>query len=575
MIEEQLDNILAGYDEEKEEPKEWTMITALDWVLNEVLDSNLSNKFWEKSKNALDYLTKELSMTRMQVVVLAILIEYDEVVTWRGIANSIRCSRLSIMKYSDEIEALVKRRWLQHSVSRKPGDYGRGFILAKGVESALMENRPFVPEKIDGLDLDAFIKRVMQYCEDNVCVMSDTTYTDKKDWVLMMCEANSHLALCREALNFKNDLDALLFFMLVVSDYGQWGGTEYEGFNLANIENVFPDDFEMNCMKTSLRNGTHRLIEQGLIEHTCVDGMANSNSFVLTRRIKEELFKGFTPEGLNCKVTVENERGLILHSNIKEKAMFYNKAEQQQIERLTSLLSQENFPSIQQRLEEQGLRKGFACLFYGAPGTGKTETVLQIARRTGRDIIQVDIASMRDKYVGESEKNIKAVFERYRESCKNREVMPILLFNEADALINKRTENVEKSVDKMDNAMQNIILQEMENLEGILIATTNLTSNLDKAFERRFLFKVEFRIPDVSVKQQLWCSMLQGLTEEEAHRLAVNYNFSGGQIENIARQRAIDFILSGKQLSAKDIEEYCEAENMGRRSNKRPVIGFR
>ncbi len=120
MIEEQLDNILAGYDEEKEEPKEWTMITALDWVLNEVLDSNLSNKFWEKSKNALDYLTKELSMTRMQVVVLAILIEYDEVVTWRGIANSIRCSRLSIMKYSDEIEALVKRRWLKHSVSRKP-----------------------------------------------------------------------------------------------------------------------------------------------------------------------------------------------------------------------------------------------------------------------------------------------------------------------------------------------------------------------------------------------------------------------------------------------------------------------
>jgi SpoVK/Ycf46/Vps4 family AAA+-type ATPase len=149
------------------------------------------------------------------------------------------------------------------------------------------------------------------------------------------------------------------------------------------------------------------------------------------------------------------------------------------------------------------------------------------------------------------------------------------LFHEADALIKKRTENVEKSVDKMDNAMQNIILQEMENLEGILIATTNLTSNLDKAFERRFLFKVEFHIPDVSVKQQPWCSMLQGLTEEEAHRLAGNYNFSGGQIENIARQRAIDFILSGKQLSAKDIEEYCEAENMGRRSNKRPVIGFR
>ena len=268
-------------------------------------------------------------------------------------------------------------------------------------------------------------------------------------------------------------------------------------------------------------------------------------------------------------------RGVIAHSSIKEKAMFYNAAEQQQIERLTNLLDQENFSAIQQRLTDQGMRKGFACLFYGAPGTGKTETVLQIARRTGRDIMQVDIADMRDKYVGESEKNIKAVFDRYREACKQSEVMPILFFNEADAVINKRTENIEKSVDKMDNAMQNIILQELENLEGILIATTNLTSNLDSAFERRFLFKVEFHIPDVSVKQLLWSSMLQGITEEEARQLAIKYNFSGGQIENIARKRAIDTILTGKQMSLADIEGYCKAEFLGRSNNTRSVIGFR
>jgi SpoVK/Ycf46/Vps4 family AAA+-type ATPase len=263
------------------------------------------------------------------------------------------------------------------------------------------------------------------------------------------------------------------------------------------------------------------------------------------------------------------------HTDIKEKTMFYNKAEQQQIERLTNLLSQENLTSSQQRLEKQGLRKGFACLFYGAPGTGKTETVLQIARRTGRDIMQVDIADLRDKYVGESEKNIKEVFERYRAACKVNEVTTILFFNEADAIFSKRTARVQNSVDRMDNAMQNIILQEMENLEGILIATTNLTSNFDKAFERRFLFKVEFHIPDVSVKQQLWSCMLQGISEEEARHLAVNYNFSGGQIENIARQRAIDFVLSGKESSLKDIEEYCKAEIMEKNNNTRPVVGFR
>lgn len=154
---------------------------------------------------------------------------------------------------------------------------------------------------------------------------------------------------------------------------------------------------------------------------------------------------------------------------------------------------------------------------------------------------------MRNKYVGESEKNIKSVFVQYREVCKNSDVAPILFFNEADALINKRTENVEGSVDKMDNAMQNIILQELENLEGILIATTNLTSNLDKAFDRRFLYKVKFSNPDEETKYKIWCSMLDDLSQEDARALAHKYDFSGGQIENIARKRAVDYILYGEK----------------------------
>ena len=220
------------------------------------------------------------------------------------------------------------------------------------------------------------------------------------------------------------------------------------------------------------------------------------------------------------------------------------------------------------------MRKGFACLFYGAPGTGKTETVLQIARQTGRDLMQVDIAGLRDKYVGESEKNIKQVFARYRKLCKNSEVMPILFFNEADAVINKRTENVEHSVDKMDNAMQNIILQEIEDLDGILIATTNLTSNLDKAFERRFLYKVEFHKPDTDVKTKIWRSMLKDISDDDALQLATHFDFSGGQIENIARKRTVDYILSGKRASLDDLESYCRAELLDNKNQRSHIAGF-
>lgn len=113
-------------------------------------------------------------------------------------------------------------------------------------------------------------------------------------------------------------------------------------------------------------------------------------------------------------------------------------------------------------------------------------------------------------WVGESEKNIKAIFDRYREHVKNSKVAPILLFNEADAVIGKRREGAEKAVDKMENSIQNIILQEMETLDGIMIATTNLEQNMDKAFERRFLYKIKFNKPSVEARMNIWRSMIPG-----------------------------------------------------------------
>ena len=124
----------------------------------------------------------------------------------------------------------------------------------------------------------------------------------------------------------------------------------------------------------------------------------------------------------------------------------------------------------------------------------------------------------------------------------------------------------------MDNAMQNIILQEIEDLDGILIATTNLTSNLDRAFERRFLYKVEFHKPDTEVKTKIWLSMLRDISEEEARLLSTHFDFSGGQIENIARKRTVDYILSGKYASLEEIESYCRTELLNGKVQRR--IGF-
>ena len=219
------------------------------------------------------------------------------------------------------------------------------------------------------------------------------------------------------------------------------------------------------------------------------------------------------------------------------------------------------------------MRSGFACLLYGAPGTGKTETVLQIARATGRSIMQVNLSEMRSKWVGESEKNVKAVFDRYRNFVEYCDKEPILLFNEADAIINKRQEGAEHGVDKMENSIQNIILQEMENLDGIMIATTNLAQNMDKAFERRFLYKIKFEKPTLEARMHIWHEMIPTLSESDTKTLAEKYDFSGGQIENIARHNAINGILYGDKANSIDsLMAYCDNERLETKECRK--IGF-
>ena len=265
---------------------------------------------------------------------------------------------------------------------------------------------------------------------------------------------------------------------------------------------------------------------------------------------------------------------MLSFENIKPKQLFYNDKERKLVDELALLLDDKHYQSIRDRLKETNFRSGFVCLFYGAPGTGKTETVFQIARKTGRDLIQVNVSEIKSMWVGESEKNIKGIFEGYRKRVKQSEKAPILLFNEADAIIGRRQVGAERAVEKMENSIQNIILQEMEQLDGILIATTNLAQNMDKAFERRFLYKVKFEKPDLACRSQIWQSMIPSLDDVDASFLAARYDFSGGEIENIARHYTIQSILHGQPDNLlKSLVGYCDSERLEGSNGKRKV-GF-
>lgn len=337
------------------------------------------------------------------------------------------------------------------------------------------------------------------------------------------------------------------------------------------IDDVYPDEEKMLAAECFL-NESHILLKTGLLEFTQKGNLSDS-ALELTTKAKELLL------GENAKLFLKSQDGtdIIQPDKIKQKELFYSEENQAEINRLKSSLDDENFHSIRERLAEKGLPKGIAVLLYGAPGTGKTESVYQIAKETGRRILHVDISSAKSCWFGESEKIVKRIFTNYKQMCKSTktekgEKIPILLFNEADGVLSKRKDSTIGNLAQTENAIQNIILEEMENLDGIMICTTNLANNLDSAFERRFLFKIKFENPTVEAKQKIWKSKLDWLSEDTIAAVAQNYDLSGGQIDNIVRKITMDEVLTGKKPDFDELTALCKNERLSNATERK--IGF-
>ncbi len=268
---------------------------------------------------------------------------------------------------------------------------------------------------------------------------------------------------------------------------------------------------------------------------------------------------------------------LVFPDKIRERELFYSAQVADQVDKLTSSLQEENLLGIQKRLAEHKMPVGISAILYGESGTGKTETVYQIARKSGRPVFHVNIGDILSEWHNATEKKLGELFMQYQkmvEQCRSRkEPMPICLFNEADVIFGRRLNPPRQAVEISENRTQNILLEQMERMEGILIATTNMEGNLDDAFSRRFLFKIKLEKPELQVQKKIWRDKLKWLSEESAHKLAHSYQLSGGEIDNIAKKAIMEEILRGKPATIGDLEEYCKVEKLGKSGSTRPV-GF-
>lgn len=266
---------------------------------------------------------------------------------------------------------------------------------------------------------------------------------------------------------------------------------------------------------------------------------------------------------------------VVTANDIETKDLFFSPESQEEIGHLHYMLSKEGFEHACSILRKKKRNSAILSLLWGGPGTGKTETVKQIARETGRDIFLFDVAKVTASDWGATENLYRRLFEVYRYIAAVKTQTPILLLNEADQVLSKRLPELDSSIDKAENTVSNILLQEFEDLHGILLATTNNVAMLDEAFDRRFLFKTELQKPDARARKSIWKSMIPELSDEEAEFLADQYVMSGAQISNVATKRDLAELYFHGDRGLSYIEMLCRKElGLEKQNPKNRHIGF-
>lgn len=542
--------------------QELDLLQAVEKIVELAKDSQLSKDFFRKAGKYIKYLSEALDLTKEQSVMMSLFIDNseDSSISISDFGTFLGCRTTRIIRFMNDIDVLEKRGLIICCRDRR----GRSYRVPMKVIEAFQHNELYKPDDLSGLSCAELFAEL----EDIFDMRKNDELTEKGvcEKIRELFTNNPNLIFVEKLKSFNFDVEdellLILFSHLFVNNSD-------DNIGYHDLDFLF-DKRRWNRIKSSLNAGEHILLSAKMIEYNNDDGFVNRESFRMTMEAKRTLFEELNLSSLN---TNQKKAGLLKADDIAIKKLYYDEEVRKQVSELTQLLNDDHYQEIRNRLKESGFRCGFTCLFYGMPGTGKTETVLQLAKETGRDIMQVNISEIKSMWVGESEKNIKALFDNYRNKVRESKLTPILLFNEADAIIGKRQEGAERAVDKMENSIQNIILQEMETLDGILIATTNLAQNMDKAFERRFLYKIRFTKPTIEARMSIWREMIPTLSEADTHALAVKYDFSGGQIENIARHYAIDNILHGSSSNVLEtLSIHCDNERLEKKEQRK--IGF-
>lgn len=481
-------------------------------------------------------------------------------VDYRDMSRFLDLNNMDFLPLKNHVTSLLQKGLIREVSRRHENEYN----ISGAAEQAIFDNKPF---KARNPKIDRY-----KFCEVVSSLIDDRSQgnidTDELFHIMSQEEEKQkHLTLVKNLQKLLPNIQDRTFFYEMCDDFvrdRRHGSTGVE----CTLNNMYDDMRHKMKMAKSIMNKENALLTTELTTLLPAQFLGDAE-IELTEKgkklILEEDFELFGMKG-GC------DSRLISPDKIPDRKLFFNDELANDISFVKESLQEDNFVALQKRLEENALPKGVAVLFHGLPGTGKTAVADMIAKATGRSVYHVDIAASKTCWFGESEKLFKKIFTDYRRMCENEKLKPILLFNEADALFSKRRDVNSGSCAQTENSLQNILLEEMEKLDGILIATTNLCDNFDDAFERRFLFKIKFGKPTSDAKKSIWQSKLSWLSDEDCGKLASQYELSGGEIDNIVRKAMMEEVLHGSRPDLKTLEAWCRGEKLS--SGKGNAIGF-
>ncbi|MDO4511689.1 MAG: hypothetical protein Q4B68_07735 [Bacteroidales bacterium] len=377
MAEEIMNNLQHLSEEELDT---YSALDLIDALVERSRDCRLTQAFFNVNAPIISRLSAKLGLNEHQALLVAIATEHMRAgLDIDNVSDYFSCTNAKAMCYKAELEEMYK----QGMMRKRCEVFDCNYYLTDTMLKSLSNDEQFVPQWKRKLTDEEFVDEIQKVIE--LLEGDDISLDEAMKMLRNYFSSNSHLTYVTGVNELHlPDLD---FVLLVFICQSVLSG-RCSGLRVRSVTTVLGRRYKGRVLEKELTEGNNLLQDLGLVEYVNGDGQATPDHVCITEKTKKGILADYD---LSDVFDQRAKKGLVNCEDLVEKTLYYNPAEEKQIARLKELLEEDNFKDVRARMKEAGMRTGFACLFYGSPGTGKTETIYQLARLTGRCIMEVDI----------------------------------------------------------------------------------------------------------------------------------------------------------------------------------------